>query len=241
MSAPIIASLCNLDAGDGGPFSGRQVLGQAYVATLVAAGATPMPVPCLDDDKRVLALLARADGLLVTGGPDFDPRAYGEQPYHKLGSLSPQRDHLDRVAIRYALDQPELPVLAICRGIQSLNVTAGGSLIQDVGSQVEGALKHSQSAPGWYGTHDIQITEGSRLREIFGASRVSVNSFHHQAVREAAPDFEVAARAEDGVIEAIERQDAAFCIGLQFHPENMAPREPRIAALFEAFVSACAR
>ncbi len=237
MPAPVIAALCNLNEGDGGAFSARQVLNQAYVDALLAAGATPLPVPCLDDNERIIALLERADGLLVTGGPDFDPRAYGEQPHAKLGSIAPARDHLDRVAIAYALDRPDLPVLAICRGIQSLNVVAGGSLIQDVPSQVAGALKHSQSAPGWYGTHDIEVAEGSRLREVLGAPRLSVNSFHHQAVREAAPGFEVSARTEDGVVEAIERGGGAFCVGVQFHPELMAARDPRIAALFKAFVA----
>jgi len=239
MPAPVIAALCNLNEGDGGAFSARQVLNQAYVDALLAARATPLPVPCLDDDERVIALLERADGLLVTGGPDFDPRAYGEQPHAKLGSISPARDHLDRVAIGYALERPDLPVLAICRGIQSLNVVAGGSLIQDVASQVPGALKHNQSAPGWYGTHDVEVTEASRLREVFGTAQMSVNSFHHQAVREAAPGFEVSARTDDGVVEAIERGDGAFCVGVQFHPELMAPRDPRIAALFGAFIAAC--
>jgi putative glutamine amidotransferase len=239
VSAPIIAALCNQTESEGGAFSPRQVLNQAYVDALVAAGATPLPVPCLDDDERIIALLERADGLLVTGGSDFDPRAFGEQPHLKLGSVSPQRDHLDRVAIRYALDRPELPVLGICRGIQSLNVVAGGTLIQDVASQVPGALKHAQSAPGWYGTHDIEVSEGSLLREILGADRVSVNSFHHQAVREAAPGFEVSARTDDGVIEAIERREGVFCMGVQFHPELMAGRDARTAGLFRAFVAAC--
>lgn len=239
MLRPIIAALCNQSESEGGAFSSRQVLNQAYVDALMAAGATPLPVPCLDDDERIIALLERADGLLVTGGSDFDPRAFGEQPHPRLGSVSPQRDHLDRVTIRHALDRPDLPVLGICRGIQSLNVVAGGTLIQDVASQVEGAVKHAQSAPGWYGTHDIEVSEGSLLREILGADRVSVNSFHHQAVREAAPGFQVSARTDDGVIEAIERVDGVFCVGVQFHPELMADRDPHIAGLFRAFVAAC--
>ena len=240
MSAPIIAALCNSTEGDGTTFAARQVLNQAYVGALVAAGATPLPVPCLEDDDRILALLQRADGLLVTGGADFDPRAYGQQPQPKLGAVSPDRDHLDRVAISYALERPDLPVLGICRGIQSLNVVAGGDLIQDIPAQVKGALKHSQSAPGWWGTHDIDIAEDSHLRESVLATRLSVNSFHHQAVLSVAPGFEVVARTDDGVTEAIERSEAAFCVGVQFHPELMASREPRIAALFEAFVAACA-
>ncbi len=241
MSAPIVAALCNPVEGDAGAFSARQVLNQAYVDALVGAGATPLLVPCLEDDDRIIALLERADGLLITGGADFDPRAYGQQPQSKLGAVSPARDHLDRVAVSYALERPEVPVLGICRGIQSLNVVAGGDLVQDIPSQVEGALKHSQSAPGWWGTHDIDIAKDSRLREIVGAVRLPVNSFHHQAVSSVAPGFEVVARTDDGVTEAIERTEGGFCMGVQFHPELMASHDSRIAALFEAFAAACAK
>jgi len=223
LSAPIVAALCNPVEGDAGAFSARQVLNQAYVDALVGAGATPLLVPCLEDDDRIIALLERADGLLITGGADFDPRAYGQQPQSKLGAVSPARDHLDRVAVSYALERPEVPVLGICRGIQSLNVVAGGDLVQDIPSQVEGALKHSQSAPGWWGTHDIDIAKDSRLREIVGAVRL------------------VVARTDDGVTEAIERTEGGFCMGVQFHPELMASHDSRIAALFEAFAAACAK
>ncbi|MGC9316946.1 MAG: gamma-glutamyl-gamma-aminobutyrate hydrolase family protein, partial [Armatimonadota bacterium] len=210
----------------------------AYLDCLERAGATPLMIPDLADD-RLLSLLELAQGLLVTGGGDFDPRTYGRQPHAKLGSINPRRDHLDRIAIEFALGRPEIPLLGICRGIQSLNVVAGGTLLQDVGSEVEGALKHGQSAPGWYATHDISLAEGSRLREILGCERVAVNSFHHQAVDQVAEGFRAVAHTDDGVIEAIERGDGAFCIGLQCHPELMAPRDERMAGIFEAFVAAC--
>lgn len=235
---PRIGVLCNHTDGDGGPFSERQLVNQAYLDRIDEVGGSCLLIhDCADED--IMALVDLCDGLLVTGGSDFDPRAFGRQPHAKLGSVSPRRDHLDRVAVQHALDRPELPMFGICRGIQSINVVAGGSLVQDVGSQVEGALKHNQSAPGWYGTHDIELVESSRLADIVGEGRVSVNSYHHQAVDAVAPGFEIVARTEDGVVEAIERTDAAFCLGVQFHPEIMAHRDERMMRIFTAFVEAC--
>ena len=123
-------------------------------------------------------------------------------------------------------------MLAICRGIQALNVFAGGTLIQDIPSQVPGALKHSQQAPGWYGTHVVDITERSVLAGTLGTEAYSVNSYHHQAVQDVAPGFRVGARSADGVIEAIEREGSAYCVGVQFHPELMAGRDEKVARLF---------
>lgn len=239
MSAPLVAVLCNCTDGEGS-FGERQIVNQAYLDCLERAGGVPLLVPDADDEA-ILALLALAQGLLVTGGADFDPRAYGRQPHARLGHISPRRDHLDRVAIEYALARTKLPVLGICRGIQSLNVIAGGTLIQDVSSQVDGALKHSQSAPGWYPTHDLRVAAGSRLHAIFGTERIAVNSFHHQAVEEPAPGFRAVAWSDDGVVEAIEREGEGFCLGVQCHPELMATRDERCAALFTEFVRACAQ
>lgn len=238
MSAPRIAVLCSHRELDSGPHDGQQFVNQAYLAAVEAAGGTPFALPHLDAD-RVLDLLSLADGVLIPGGPDVDPRLYHQQPRPKLGEVCPRRDEIDRLVVEYVRERPELPVLGICRGAQSMNVFAGGTLTQDIGSEVEGALKHSQSAPRWYPTHDINVAEASRLREILGTDRLSVNSFHHQAVAQAAEGFRAVAHAEDGVIEAIEREDAPFCIGLQCHPELMAPRDERIARIFEAFVAAC--
>ncbi len=239
MSKPLIAVTCSFRNTGEGPWSANQNVGQPYVLSLELAGGTPLFVPCLEDRDEVSRLLEMADALLVTGGPDFEPRDYGQQPHAKFGSVSPERDLLDRWVLEFSQANPDLPVLGICRGIQSMNVIAGGTLVQDIPSEVTGALKHSQGAPGWYGTHDIEVTEGSRLREIFGSARVSVNSFHHQAVLDVAPGWKIVARADDDVVEAIERVDGGFGLGCQFHPELMVERKPMILALFQAFVGAC--
>ncbi|MGI5816703.1 MAG: gamma-glutamyl-gamma-aminobutyrate hydrolase family protein [Armatimonadota bacterium] len=235
---PRIGVLCNHSDDGSGAFSERQLVNQPYLDRIADAGGASLLIHDAADDE-IVALLELCDGLLVTGGPDVDPRSYDSQPHAKLGSISPRRDHLDRVAVRYALDRPALPMLGICRGVQSINVIAGGSLLQDVGSQVEGALKHKQEAPGWFGTHDIEVAEGSLLAELCGVTQLSVNSYHHQAVEDVAPGFEVVARSEDGVVEATERRDGTFCLGLQFHPEIMADRDACLMRIFTAFVDAC--
>ncbi len=239
MGKPLIAVTCSFSNTGQTPFSANQSVGQPYVLALELAGGTPVFVPGLEDRDEVERLLAMADGLLVTGGPDFDPRRYGEQPHAKFGSVSPERDLLDTWVLEFSQENPDLPVMGICRGVQSMNVIAGGTLVQDIPSEVAGALKHNQGAPGWYGTHDIEVAEGSRLREIFGSHRVSVNSFHHQSVLDVAAGWRVVARTDDGVVEAIERVDGGFGLGCQFHPELMVEREPMILALLQAFVSAC--
>ncbi|MFW6437925.1 MAG: gamma-glutamyl-gamma-aminobutyrate hydrolase family protein [Armatimonadota bacterium] len=235
---PMIGVLCNHTEGKAGPFAERQQVNQPYLDRVADAGGACLLIhDCADED--IIALVELCDGLLVTGGPDVDPRSYERQPHAKLGAVSPRRDHLDQVAVQCALGNPQLPMLGICRGIQSMNVIAGGSLLQDVDSQVTGALKHRQEAPGWFGTHDVEVLDGSLLAGIVGAGRLSVNSYHHQAVDEVASGFTVTARAEDGVVEAMERQDARFCLAVQFHPEIMGERNEVMMAIFAAFVDAC--
>ncbi|MCD6361208.1 MAG: gamma-glutamyl-gamma-aminobutyrate hydrolase family protein [Armatimonadetes bacterium] len=238
MPDPLIAVTCSYrDSGDS-PWSAIQLTPQLYLDAIQMAGGIPLLIPCLEESAAIERLMQTADGLLVTGGPDFDPREYGQQPRAKFGAVSPERDQLDRVAVRFALERPDMPILGICRGIQSINVIAGGTLIQDIPSEVENPLKHSQSGAMYYGTHDISVEE-SRLREIVGGERISVNTSHHQAVLEPAPGWRVVARADDGVVEAIERQEGGFGLGCQFHPEVMIRHDERMAAIFRAFVGAC--
>lgn len=235
---PRIGILCNLSDHDGGAHSPRDLVVHAYSRAVVAAGGAPFLIPCLDDADTLGAVLEAARGLVISGGSDVDPRQYGQEPRRKLGAVSPQRDALDRIVLAWALERPDFPVLGICRGIQALNVFAGGSLIQDIPTAVTDALKHSQQAPGWHGTHGLDITRDTLPARLLGEGSVVVNSYHHQAVSEPAPGFRAVARAADGVIEAIERDGARFCLGVQFHPELMAARDPRMARLFEGFVEA---
>ncbi len=234
---PLIAILCNLSRADSGEFSARDTINRPYTEAVYAAGGLPFGLPCLDDEAAVRDLLGRADGLLITGGEDVSPDLFGQDPHPQLGGVAPWRDTLDRIAVAYALERPELPVLGICRGIQSLAVFAGGTLIQDVPSQVPGAIQHSQKAPGHHGSHAVRVEARSLLADLVGELAMT-NSFHHQAVAEVPPGFRASAWTSDGVIEAIARDGARFCLGVQFHPELMVNHSPAMAAIFSRFVEA---
>lgn len=235
---PVIAVLGNLMQNDAGEFSLRDIANRAYTLALLAAGGAPFVVPCVEDQEAVETLLGRAQGLLITGGADVSPDEYGEQPMPQLGGVEPLRDRLDQTAVRYLLEHPELPVLGICRGIQAMAVFAGGTLLQDIPAQVPDAIQHGQRAPGWHGMHEIGIQPESMLAKVTGRARAMVNTFHHQAVAEVPEGFVATAHTSDGVIEAIERPSGEFCLGVQFHPELMAPRHPFIAEIFSRFVAA---
>lgn len=238
---PRIGILCNLSDSDGGAHSPRDLAVHAYSRAVLAAGGAPLLIPCIDDAGAVHAVLEAARGVIISGGSDVDPHHYEQEPCPQLGAVSPERDALDSIVVEWALERPGFPVLGICRGIQALNVFAGGSLIQDIPGAVKNALKHNQQAPGWHGTHSINIADGSLLARVMGDDPVAVNSYHHQAVGETAPGFRSVARAADGVIEAIERDGARFCLGVQFHPELMAHCDRRMGRLFEGFVEAAGR
>lgn len=215
------------------------VLPQAYIRRLEAAGAAPVMIPPLDDTAALRTVYERLDGLLLAGGGDVDPAWYGEAPHPKLGHVDSLRDRVEVQLIRWAL-QDDLPILAICRGIQVLNVAAGGTLYQDITAQCPGAMSHSpdrtQSRDDR--THAIEIEPNSLLRSLLGTPRLVVNSGHHQAVKDTAPGFRVTARAEDGIIEGIEGLGRSFCVGVQWHPESLAHRDPTMQRLFEGFVAA---
>ena len=210
-----------------------------YVASLERAGAS-VRVLDTDHDEPGTAL-DRCDGLLLTGGVDVDPAVYGETERHPTVEVDPVRDSYELALARAALAR-DMPVLAICRGAQVLNVAAGGTLIQDVPSAVATSIEHTIAQPKDALAHDVIVAAHSRLANYLQTTtkaphRIAVNSRHHQAVRQPAPLFVVSATAPDGVIEAIEKPEAAFCIGVQWHPENFW-RTGEFAALFRGFVAA---
>lgn len=230
---PFIGVTAGTLQGDGPPAFGMSA---AYVAALEAAGAVTVLLPP-QEPGLAPQTLARLDGLLLAGGGDLDPSLYGEEPLPGLGRLDPPRDAWEMALCRGALAYG-LPLLAICRGIQVLNVAAGGSLYQDIPSQLPGSWKHSQDAPRWHPTHEVQVTPGSRLAALVGEGPCRVNTFHHQAVKAVAPGFRPVAVARDGVVEALEGPGDGFCLGVQWHPEGMAARDERTRRLFAGFVAA---
>jgi len=214
----------------------RFYVNAAYVHCITDAGGTPILIPYMAAHK-LRSLLISLDGLLVPGGIDVDARLFNQEIHPKSGIIDPWWDELDITMIQGALEL-DLPVLAICRGCQVLNVACGGTLIQDIESFVTQPIKHQQQAPKWYATHSISLADNSLLAAIFDASQIQVNSFHHQAVAQVAPGFQISATASDGVIEAIESTMHRFVVGVQWHPELMASRDPIARRLFTQFIAA---
>jgi putative glutamine amidotransferase len=211
-----------------------------YIRALEAAGAIPVLIPLYTDVTLLDDLRGRLDGLLLTGGGDVDPLHYAEPSHPRTEAPDAARDHIELAITRDALRQG-VPILGICRGMQLFNVARNGTLIQDIPSQVPGALDHDPgSHRGAFAMHDITIEPDSRLARIFRATSHNVNSYHHQAVAQPGDGVRVVARAADGIAEAIELAGHAFAVAVQFHPERLFEQDTRMASLFGAFVAACA-
>lgn len=211
-----------------------------YPAALAACGALPVVIPLKLPEEALRAIFERLDGLCLAGGVDVDPAHYGEARHPALGQVDAARDATELTLARWAL-ATDLPTLGICRGIQLLNVAAGGSLYQDVPAQLPQASRHDYrlAETSWESyTHRVHITAGSRLAGILDAAEIMTNSFHHQALKRIADGFVAAARAEDGVIEGIEHPGRAFALAVQWHPEGMFRSDAYAQRIFEAFVHA---
>lgn len=210
-----------------------------YTDAVLAAGGLPVVLPLTDDEAALEALLARADGLLLTGGGDLDPALFGGDAANPtLKSVCRLRDRMELFLTRRLLDEGRRPVLGVCRGCQVMNVAAGGTLVLDVPSEIGGAINHSDPRQ-FELVHDVNIEAGSRLHALAGATSIGTNSSHHQAVKDIAPRLRVTARSEcDGVVEAVELDGQPFFLGVQWHPERLYKRHAPSAALFRALVTA---
>lgn len=205
-----------------------------YADRVREAGGIPLLLPPGDPELEVLTGL---DGLLLSGGEDVDPRYYGEAAIPELGTVDARRD-TQELPLAKAAAERNLPILAICRGIQLLNVALGGTLHQDLPVQHPGALPHVQELPVDQSTHRVQLAPDSLLARLAEATSLEVNTFHHQAVKAIAPGLKATAWADDGVIEAVEGSQG-WAVGVQWHPELQPGRFT--AALFSAFIEASAR
>jgi len=213
---------------------------QRYVQAVLHAGGVPILIPPLPSGEALTAIQEILDGLLLAGGADLDPTHYGETPLPEMGTPEPQRDATELAITRWALDK-RLPVLGICRGMQLLNVACGGSLYQDLPTQLPSAFDHEQQGQArTHIAHEVNTEPGSLLADILGVQHVGVNSFHHQAVRRIGQGLRVTGVAEDGVAEAIEIPDLPFVLAVQYHPEELESNDAASHRLFLAFVQASA-
>jgi len=198
----------------------RTGVNAAYVRSVLRAGGVPLVLSPLLGDKHNAVLLEALDGLVLSGGEDVDPVHYGHAPHPDLGDVDPRRDAFELAIFRDARARG-LPVLAICRGIQLVNVAMGGTLWQDIPSERPQALRHAQASHRDDRTHRVDLTPGSRLAEALGGTTCEVNSFHHQSIRDLAPGLAVTGRAPDGEIEGIESaDDGSWLLAVQWHPEE---------------------
>ena len=216
----------------------RLVLNLTYVQAVTDAGGIPVVLPW-QNPKAIPGLLKGLDGLLLTGGDDPDPKLYGRKLHPAEVLMDPERQAFDLALIRAVLKR-RMPVLAICLGSQMLNLVRGGTLVQDIPSQVRGAGAHKpvKGVPPW---HAVRIQRGSRLAGILGTSSLAANSFHHQAVGEVGRGLKAVAHAPDGVVEGIEDPGHPFLVGVQWHPERCYRERPHQARLFRALVLAAGR
>ncbi len=210
-----------------------------YIDAVSQAGGLPTLIPLSLDDDDLVALYARVQAVLLPGGGDLDPSGYAATSHPATHGIDPDRDRVELQLTRQAVADRK-PFFGICRGAQVFNVALGGTLYQDLPSERPGDVRHSCPFPEFpreHIAHPVRVEEESRLAQLLGAPLVSVNSRHHQAVKDVAPGLSVAAHAPDGVIEALELPAHPFALAVQWHPENLQHR-PEMRALFEKFVEA---
>ena len=205
-----------------------------YMESLARAGAGMRWVELSDPEQAVQDALT-CDGLLLPGGGDMDPKFYGQERIPACGEPKLLRDAAEPLLLRAFL-AADKPVLGICRGIQVMNAVLGGDLYQDIKP-----FEHLPHNDHWAKVHTVTVRRGTLLSHILGQDTVLVNSQHHQAVDRVAPGFTLAALSEDGIVEAIEKPDARFCLGVQWHPEWLSDADPAMQGLFDAFVNACSK
>jgi len=215
----------------------RFYLARYYSEAVEAAGGLPVHVSLIPNAEYVTGVMAGIDGLLLPGSDsDMDPLRYGQEPHRHLGSVHPEKDATDLLALEEA-ERLGIPIFAICFGIQSLNVFRGGTLIQDITSQHQNAINHNQGAPRERHSHSVRILDGSLLGQLAENESPLVNSHHHQAIDTLGRELVATAWASDGLVEAVEdpRSDR-FVVGVQWHPELAWERDPLSQALFARFV-----
>ena len=210
-----------------------------YLDVLYACGAIPLVLPFDSDDVDIEQMLSICDGLLMTGGPDVDPHLYGEEPLEVCGPVQTVRDKLEYRLLDKALEG-NMPLLCVCRGSQLLNVFLGGTLYQDLATQLPGSMNHAMEPPYEMPCHRVNLEPGEPLQVMLDVDAIPVNSIHHQAIKDLAPTLVCMARSVDGIIEGVWMPDKRFVWGVQWHPEWIWDVDVRQRQIVQRFVDACA-
>ena len=218
------------------------VMSQRYVSTLTNAGAIPWLIP-LVDDETLRGVYDALDAVFLPGGADIDPMSYGKESHPLCDKTDRERDRVELHLATWAIEQHK-PVLGVCRGLQMINLAAGGTLYQDLGEQLAGSIKHDyfpfagQNFSRDYLAHEVDVAAGSRIAAVFGAGPLRVNSMHHQGIRDLGEHLVVTAIAPDGLVEGIEGSNGAYLVGVQWHPEALTDNDDAARRLFDQFIEA---
>jgi len=221
------------------------VMSQRYIRALTAVGALPWMIPLVGDEPETLrGIYDELDGVFLPGGADIDPANYGEERHARCDKGDPARDQVELTLVRWAMADRK-PVLGVCRGLQIVNLAAGGTLYQDLADQMPGSIKHDYFPFGGrysrdHLSHEVSVATNTKLAEIFGAGALKVNSMHHQGVRQLGASLVASAVAPDGLVEGLESSDNSYLVAVQWHPEALTENSPRTRRLFESFVEASA-
>ena len=229
---PIIAMLVEIDNEKAAKMK------VSYASAIEKSGGVPLIVPYLDDGESLDKIVSLCDGFCFTGGADVSPERYGEAASEKLGAVMPWRDKLEFSFMARALASGK-PILSICRGMQLLNAALGGSLYQDIPSEIETEIGHRQKDASDIPTHEVKVIAGGALHTLTGCDNISVNSFHHQAIKTLGRGLTVTATAEDGIIEAVSGTGKQYIRAYQWHPERLYFSNRYGKAVFDDFISAC--
>ena len=219
------------------------VMSQRYIQALTAAGALPWMIPLITDEETLRGIYESLDGVFLPGGADIDPVSYGTAPHPACDKTDRDRDRVELTLGKWALADGK-PVLGVCRGMQLINVVAGGTLYQDLASQFPEGVKHDyfpfggQTYARDYLAHEVRITPDSRLARLFGAGPIKVNSMHHQGVRVLGAGLVATAHAPDGLVEALEGEGPGYLLAVQWHPEALTEKDASTRRLFTEFVEA---
>lgn len=237
--APVIGISTNFHTVDKGKFLGmeRIYINKDYVDAVIKAGGIPLLLPPVDKVPLLRKYAELCDGFILSGGGDVNPILYGETPHPKLEEIHSSLDRSQWI-LTEAILQTTKPLLAICRGIQLLNVVQGGSLWQDITAVGHPVILHSQTGPRGDKFHQVNILPDSILGKLFG-STLQVNSFHHQCLKTPGHNLKITATAPDGIVEAVELTDRTFGLGIQWHPEMLLTTSEEMLPLFQNFILSC--